>query len=1036
MLTFLSVLFSQETGEDFYLLTPLSMDDGLSGNSVYCMLQDSAGYMWFGTFSGLNRYDGRGTTVFRPRIGDPQSISGSVIFALLEDSRGRIWVGTDGGGLSRFNRENLTFTSYRNDPCDKLSLPGDQIFALEEDRMGRVWIGTAGGGLCFYRENEELFFILNRENSALVSDRIRTLYCDGEGILWIGTEKGLSRYNTNSGRFLFPEDDFGLPDDLFIRDIKADSSGNVWIGSKEGLFLYDRSIKRAKAFPMPEKVDVRSFIFDEDRLWIGTERTGAYVYDIPAGTWTLLHADGNKGSLNYDKIRCLYKDPDGLVWIGTRGGGINIYNPAGELVDNYTQIRDIRHMTERNDGSLWIGTDGSGIGVLDRETGRIDFFDLNPADRNSDNDHVYSFLEDSRGNLWVGTDGSGLYYLDEGNAPAEVRRYPLKEDTDGSSRMTVWAISEDSEGAIWVGTEGDGLYALRDGTISQYKHDSEDQESMNGNAVRCIYEDSHERLWVGTWDGGLNLFHKDSETFTRFVRSATQANSLSDNSVNVIHEDSRGRLWIGTSGAGVDIYLPEENIFRNLSVRDGLAGNNIYGILEDESQNIWLSSDRGLSRISAEDDSILNFSQADGLTSGEFSQNAFLRTKDGTFFWGSPKGISSFHPEMLPRLSHPSEIVITGLSINNLPVGIGEETEGIVILDKDISLKDKIVLPHTANNLTFRFSLLSFIDPEKHHYAVQLLGLEERPRFLGNISEVSYAMIPPGTYTLRISGTDHNGLYADQEKDLEIQILAPFWMHLWFLILSLLIVFGLVALGFLLRLKILHRNNAQLRAFSIHMENAREEERKAAAREYHDELGQHLTAMKFGLFWLNSHPDAQENIKREKIAALLDMADESIVSVRSLSTNLRPTILDNLTLKEAIEWKSRRFTKRTGIPVNLDMRMKGLAPYDPDGEIKTAVFRMYQEILTNILRHSGADRVDVKVVQSKDEFRLFARDNGGGIARESERNNSSFGLIGMRERCRHYKGSFLIDNYPDGGTFVRIVLPLKERKHEKNSHCG
>ncbi|MBN2627074.1 MAG: hypothetical protein JXA95_10445, partial [Spirochaetales bacterium] len=770
-------------------------------------------------------------------------------------------------------------------------------------------------------------------------------------------------------------------------------------------------------------------LFDESRLWIGTERSGVYIYDFTRESWTLLRADEGKGSLCYDKIRSLYKDPNGLVWIGTRGGGINMYNPSVELVDNYSGLRDIRQMIERRDGSLWIGTDGSGIGVLDRTTGKIRSYDLDPSDRNADNDHVYSFLEDRRGDLWIGTDGSGLYFLAAGKEFGDVEPYPLGSGEDGASRLTVWWISEDSYGTIWVGTEGDGLFAIGEEGLSHYRHDPESPDSLNGNAVRCIYEDSRRNLWVGTWDGGLNLFNREKGLFTPFSRSASQENSLSDNSVNVIHEDTRGRLWIGTSGGGVDIYLPDENRFRNISVGNGLAGNNTYGILEDDAGNIWLSSDRGLSRISGEDESILNFTQADGLAAGNFSQNSFLRTDDGMFFWGGPKGISSFSPKMLPRNSKPSKIAITGLSINNLPVMIGEEIDGRVILDRDISLKERIVLPPSANNLTLRFSLLSFIDPERHHYSVQLVGLEERPCFLGDNNEISYAAIPPGTYTFRVTAIDHNGLHANREKELTVQILAPFWKHLWFFILSVFLILGLFALGFFLRVRRLHRSNAQLRAFSMHMEEAREEERKAAAREYHDELGQHLTAMKFELYWLNSHPEALEVVRKEKLSSLLEQVDESIGSVRSISTNLRPTILDNMTLKEAVEWMSRRFTKRTGILVELDMKMQGLAPYDPEGEIKTAVFRMFQEILTNILRHSEADRVEVKMEQSREEFRLFVRDNGKGLSREAEKHTGSFGLIGMRERCRHYRGSFLIDNYPSGGTFVRIVLPLKEKNH-------
>jgi ligand-binding sensor domain-containing protein/signal transduction histidine kinase len=1027
LLLFLSsLLFAQE--RERYSFTHFSMDDGLSGNSVYCLLQDSAGYMWFGTFSGLNRYDGRDTTVFRPQSGDPTSISGSVIFSLLEDSQGRTWIGTDGGGLSLYDKESLTFTSYRYESKDKLSLPSNQVFALEEDQKGRLWIGTAGGGLALYRE-EGRFFTLNSENSSLVSDRIRTLFCDGEGILWIGTEEGLCLYDTNSGTFLKSDFYASLPENIFIRDIQADSSGNIWIGSEEGLFFYDRSLDRMESFSLPDKVDVRAFLFDKERLWIGTERSGLYIYNFPEKSWTNLRADGEKGSLSYEKIRCLYKDHNGLVWVGTRGGGINMYNPSVELIENFTDLKDIRQMTERKDGTIMVGTDGSGIGLLDRERGIIEPFPMKQDDNNSDNDHIYSFLEDSQGNLWFGTDGSGLYFLEKGASPGGAQSYPLEQVKGENNRITIWALKEDSEGTIWVGTEGDGLYAIRKKGISHYIYDPNEPTSLNGNAVRCIYENSKNQLWVGTWDGGLNLFLNEEEGFKRFVRSATQTNCLSDNSVNVIYEDKKGRLWIGTSGGGADIYFPYQGIFRNLAVEDGLAGNNIFGILEDDAGNIWLSSDRGLSRISSHKGSILNFSQADGLTANEFSQNAFLRTEDGTFFWGGPKGISSFNPEEISWTSNPSDLVFTGLSIHNLSVGIGEEFEGSVILEKDLSLKKKIVLSHSENNISVRFSLLSYIDPSKHHYTAQLVGLEERPRFLGNNNEISFALIPPGDYTLRVTGTDHNGLHADRVRDLEIVVLAPFWKRLWFIVLSGLLIFSLIAMGFLIRFRFLRKNNEQLRAFTMHMEKAREEERKSAAREYHDELGQHLTAMKFDLFWLNAHPEAEEKVHREKIASLLEIVDESICSVRTLSLHLRPKILDSFTLEEAIEWKSRRFTKRTGIPVKLSINMDDLSPYDREGEIKTSIFRIYQEVLTNIIRYAEADQVDVWVTQNKDEFRFFVRDNGVGLPKGFKIRDNYFGLIGMRERSRHHKGTFLIDNYPSGGTCVRVILPLKEKEN-------
>jgi len=1010
------------------------MEDGLSSNLVYCMTQDSQGYLWFGTFSGLNRYDGQNMITFRPGTGAPRSISGSVIFSILEDSSENIWIGTDGGGLNLFNRETLDFSTFRNDPKNSVSLPSNQVFALEEDRTGRLWIGTAGGGLALYRGNGQ-FFILNEKNSKLISNRIRTLYCSTDGILWIGTEKGLSLYNTTNGEFPERTAISGLKnlDNLFIRSIIPDEKNRLWIGTGAGLFLYDG--KKITPVSMPVRAEVRSIVTDKQHLWVGTERSGIFLYNFLTGEWTNLREE--PGGISYNKIRSLYRTPDGLILVGSRGGGVNIYNPGSERITTYTEegpagftLKNphIRQMVERADGTIWVATDGGGISVINRQNGSIAWEDVNSEDTASANDQVYSLLEDSTGRFWVGTDGSGLFMLPQNQTMDKIQSIPLPVEPNSESfGETIWAILEDHEGVLWFGTEGKGLFRLEKGRWTQYKHEPGVPGKMNGNAVRCIFEDSQQRLWVGTWDGGLNYYQKETDSFISYVRSPVNRESISDSSVNVISEDSLHRLWIGTAG-GVNIFNPNEKIFRTISSKDGLSGDNIYGILEDGERNIWVSTSKGLSRITPGTEKILNFSAADGLATNGFSEKAFLKTADGTLFWGGPGGISSFQPETmtLEGTSHTS-IMITGLSIHNLPVGIGQEVDGRVILDKEISLKDEIILPHTANNLTLQFSILSYIDPKKHQFSVQMVGLEDRPRFLGNRNQASYASVPPGFYEFSVSGTDHNG--QNSVKSLKIHILAPFWMNLWFYIAVGFFISCLISLIVWLRLRGLSRTNTQLRSFSMHMEQAREEERRAAARDYHDELGQQLTAIKFDLFWLNRHPGAESAIRNEKIARLLDIVNDSIESVRSISTNLRPKALDNLTLREALEWQSKRFRKRTGINLDLNFKLNGPAFPEIGIDGKTALFRMYQEILTNIIRHADATSVKVRFFQDRDSLCLIVIDNGVGISRDKITRENSFGLIGMRERCRHLRGTFYIDNHSEGGTMVKIILPVQRGSH-------
>ena len=272
------------------------------------------------------------------------------------------------------------------------------------------------------------FFILNEKNSRLISNRIRTLYCDAANRLWIGTERGLSLYNTKDGSFA---DDtsirgWNLLKNLFIRTIVSDESDRLWIGTNSGLFLYKNN--EIRAFDLPEKTAVRSVIDDGRRLWVGTERSGIFLFDSKTKAWTILKEE--PGGLSYNKIRSLYQDPDGLILVGTRGGGVDIFNPASAQIANYQQegkpgftLRNshIRQMVERSDNSLWIATDGGGISVLDRNSGRISWKDVNASDIDSENDQVYSLLEDSRGNFWIGTDGGGLYTIAAGESIDQAR---------------------------------------------------------------------------------------------------------------------------------------------------------------------------------------------------------------------------------------------------------------------------------------------------------------------------------------------------------------------------------------------------------------------------------------------------------------------------------------------------------------------------------------------------------------------------------------------------------------------------------------
>ncbi|MBB6480212.1 ligand-binding sensor domain-containing protein [Spirochaeta isovalerica] len=1001
-------LFSVSTAAaENYRFYKLTLENGLSSNSVYRIEQDSTGYMWFGTFSGLGRYDGREVRTYKPEPGVPGSISSPVIFDLHEDSKGRLWVGTDGGGLNLYNRDSDDFTLFSHDAGDRTSVSSNNVYAICEDSSGRLWFGTGGAGLNLFNEEERNFRIFRASDGGqtLDSDVIRSLLCDSEGRLWVGTQGGGLAFMEEEGRFVNfrhdKSDSLSISSDN-VRTILEDSAGHLWIGTEGGgLNLFNRGAGTFGVVANPELEDplhysVRSIREDRDgHLWIGTEGQGIFIIDREGNILSSIrHEKGNSDSLSKDKIRHIFIDRNGLVWIGTRDGGVNRFNPRTIGFTN-REIENVRALYEDSEKRIWIGSDGGGLyslsekGVIEKNRALLS------------NDQVYALLEDSAGNLWVGTDGGGLNRIDGETGEVDTFLYePDNPDSLGSN--TVWSLLEDSTRTLWIGTEGGGLNAwnTRTGSFSRYISIPEENSTLNGNSIRCIYEDKDRVLWVGTWDGGLNRYNRESGTFVRYSRDPLRALSLSDSSVNTIFEDSKRRLWIGTAAGGLNLMNREDETFTHYTGNEGLAGDNIFSILEDGDGYLWISTDRGLTRFNPDTGDTLNFGESDGLPGNEFSINASVFLHSGEMVFGGPRGINRFFPRKVEVNRSIPPVVITDVQVMNESLTIGSEKP--------------LVLPHGDSILAFHFAVLDFAAPERNRYAVLMEGLQKEWTSLENQNSMVYNNLPPGDYIFRVKGADNNGIWNDEGASLPVTVLPPWWKTPLFFIILLASVALAVYLIVRSRLNRLEEKNRELREYSIHIQDVREEERTWVAREVHDQLGQTLSALKMEIYRNGSE-------QRDSMLGLVNM---SLESVKDLSTRLRPKVLDNLCTGEAVSWLVRDFSSHTGITINRDIEERMVVENE---EIKTALFRICQEVLTNVIRHSGADSVNVYLAVRGESAILKIADNGCGIAEEALEKTRSFGIRGIKERCRYLNGQCRISVNEKGGTTVRVSIPMKRK---------
>ena len=1034
-LLFILLLISPLLYSSDFRFTHLTMEQGLSSNLAFCMQQDSKGFMWIGTLSGLNKYNGNEVKVYSPAT-NPGSITSSLIFSLFEDSHKRLWIGTEGGGLNKYLPERDEFISYQHDPYEPFSISSNQVYTIIEDREGFIWIGTDGGGINkMIKEGEFLSFRKSDcPDKGLKSDTIRVLYEISSGSILAGTERGGLSVITRTGRgtakirtYLKSSSKFSIPSNT-VRSIIEDSDKNIWLGLQNG-GIAGFSAEKGKFYPLDlpgfknqRTVSVRALYEDRNRnLWIGTENQGIYIYSLDNKSWKTVKADNqSRFSLSSNTIRSIYEDRNNLIWIGTRDGGVNLYNPEaskfrtleikGKEEDSSAKYQ-IREIIQDRKGRIWYASDGGGISVLNRRTGETGNYRGTPGRGGLKNDHCYSLAEGPDGLIWAGTDGGGLSVLNPESGKWVYHYSPENKNTINSS--TVWDIYHDRGGNIWIGTEGGGLtfHNRKENSFKTYKYDPKDINSLNGNSIRDIIEDSKGRIWVGTWDGGLNLFDRETEKFSRFIFNPESDTTVSDNSVNVIFEDSENKLWIGTTGGGLNLFNERKMTFTVFDSEDGLAGNNVLGITEDKNSNLWITTNNGLNLFNREDSRIYTFSREDGLPGNEFTHKAVCTASDGFVFAGGTEGISYFNPDEIKTGKNHPEIVMTDLSILNRKIGINTLFRGRKILEKSITETEKITLTQNDKLFTFRYSILDFTSPVKNRYFTMLEGYDTEWQSRGGKNYVTFDSLPHGNYTLHVYGKDHIGNETGNRLNLDIKILPYFWQTAYFKIAFFLVLISSVLLIIKQRTMALERHNRELRKFSTHILEIREEERKKIAREVHDELGQLLTALKIDIFRTD---DGEE---KESMLSLVNMA---LDSVKSLSTRLRPKALDTLSFSEAVQWQIVDFQRRTNIKCISDIEETETSP---DPETSTVIFRIFQEALTNIIRHSGADKVQIKFRTEENNIILKVIDNGKGIPEGELESTSSFGIIGMKERS-NMLGAKLSISSNEFGTEVSLEVPL------------
>jgi diguanylate cyclase (GGDEF)-like protein len=775
----------------------LSLEQGLSQSHVNCILQDRHGFLWLGTQDGLNRYDGYSFRVFKHDSREPGSLASNTVWALFEDRNGALWVGTDGGGLDRWDPSREEFVHHRHESANAKSLSGNRVRAIVETKDGVLWVGTDGAGLSrLDRSSGEFTSYRSRTGDprSLSSDRVRFLMEDRDGALWIATDGG-GLVRLDSARVNFTtyrtdaSDPASLSDDR-VRHVFQDRDGALWVGTYQaGLNRLEGGARFTHFRAGPEQGSLandRVRVALQDRtgvLWIGTDGGLSEFRPESQSFVNHGHRDTDRTSLSDDRVLSLYQDRGGVFWVGTQGGGLNKWNTAtGSFALVRSDPASSSSLTSNRitafasaPDTLWVGT-SAGLNRFDRRTGTVRAYRHDPKDPTSlSDDRVMSLLLDRSGRLWVGTFEGGLNRLDP--ASEKFKRFsPDPTDASALSGPGITSLLEDREGRLWVGVFRGGLNRMDPdtGKAVQYRSAPDKPATLSSDSVISLAEDRAGMIWVGTDGGGLNRFDPATGTAVRYQSDPTNSRSLSSDAIFVIHEGRNGDLWVGTQGGGLNRWKVSDRaagtpVFDRYTEREGLANDTVYGLLEEDSGNLWMSTNRGLSRLDPETGSFRNFDATHGLQSDEFNFGAYHLATTGEMFFGGIDGFNTFVPSRVRRNDYVPPVVLTSIQKLNREVRLGQ----------DLGDVREITLGHRDYVVSFEYAALDFSAPDRNRYAYKLEGLDHDWVAAGSARRASYTNLRPGSYVFRVRGSNGDGAWNQDGIALRITVEPPPWRSAW-----------------------------------------------------------------------------------------------------------------------------------------------------------------------------------------------------------------------------------------------------------------
>ncbi len=789
-----------------FMFRHLEVADGLSNNSVYSIFKDRDGFMWFGTNSGLNRFDGYTFKIYRHLSGDSCSLPNNYVWGIMEEPDNYFWLKT-GTGYARFDKAKDTFEPDLKGFMGKLGSKG-MPECVYVDSSGYTWISVAGEGFYRYREGEDTKFL--------------SLYVCGlpdAGVTAIGECAGCVLLLYNSGKFVcvnrsemtlkWVKDDIMDGRSLGAFSLFVDKEGCVWIYSSSGLWVYDTVADRWRtdlaAHWKGQNDIVHAVSQDEEgRIWVGKDYGGIDVFDKRTGGIVRVVNDaGAPRSLSHNTVYCLYADRNGLMWVGTYKKGVSCYGES-MFKFNMHELGDITCIEQADEERLWLGTNDEGLLLWNIRTGETEKrYDFSVP--------VVALLKSGDGRLWIGTFNGGLYCLD--------KRSGLTGYTSGKDGLlgnSVWTLAE-TDGRLWIGYLDRGLqyWNLKDNTLETY-------EGISGLVASLSVSDDN-TLAVGM---PMEVALVDPRTLEK--HTIPDGNTSGRQDVNQVYCDSRGLVWIAMR-EGLKMYDKKRHSVKDFTDITGSPGEIMAGVTEDHNHDMWISSTRRLIHLKVSKDSKGEYTfeshiynDKDGLQNCDFNLRAIKTLDNGMVVAGGLYGLNVFDPDGIHYNKVLPKVMFSALYLFNKEIEAGKEYGGHVVLPEDLNVLRKFELDYGQNIFTIELASDNFNLPEKTTYMYRLDGFNDEWLSLPpGMNRLTFTNLASGKYVLNVKAINSDGYEGTEVARLEIFVHPPFWMSWWAYICYVLI-FVLALL--LARRHLLRREREKFHIRQVEQEAAKNEE--------------------------------------------------------------------------------------------------------------------------------------------------------------------------------------------------------------------